>query len=143
MSVTLETLGLHYDSIWCVDFEYNTGISGADAPSPICMVAHELFSGETVRKWLWDGAVTACPIPTNSRCLYVAFYASAEITCHLGLDWPVPERILDLYAEFRCIANSLANFLAAPPEGKTKGRHRYSLLNCMRSFGLGAAAVVV
>lgn len=141
MSVTLETLGLHYDSIWCVDFEYNTGISGADAPSPICMVAHELFSGKTVRKWLWEGSVTNCLIPTDSRSLYVAFYASAEITCHLGLGWPVPARILDLYVEFRCIANSLANFLAAPPEGKTKGRHRYSLLNCMRSFGLGAAAV--
>ncbi len=143
MILTLDNLRQHYDSVWCVDFEYNTGISGADAPSPICVVAHELFSGNTIRKWLWDGdgAVTSCPIPTNSRCLYVAFYASAEITCHLGLGWPVPKRILDLYAEFRCTANSVANFQIASVEGKPKGRNRFDLLNCMRTFGLGAEAV--
>jgi hypothetical protein len=141
MSLTLDNLGQHYDSVWCVDFEYNTGISGADAPSPICMVARELFSGQTIREWLWDGPVTACPIPTDNRSLYIAFYASAEITCHLGLGWPVPTRILDLYAEFRCIANSATNFQIASPEGKTKGRNRLGLLNCMRTFGLGAEAV--
>lgn len=141
MSVTLDNLRRHYDSVWCVDFEYYTGISGADAPSPICMVAHELFSGKTIRVWLWGGAVTACPIPTDNRSLYIAFYASAEITCHLGLGWPVPTRILDLYAEFRWTANSVANFQIASPEGKTKGRNRFGLLNCMRTFGLGAEAV--
>ncbi len=141
MSLTLGKLRQHYDSVWCVDFEYNTGISGADAPSPICMVAHELFTGATVRKWLWDRPVMDCPIPTDDRSLYVAFYASAEITCHLGLGWPIPARILDLYAEFRCVANSLANFQVTSVEGKTKGQQRFSLLNCMRSFGLGAEAV--
>lgn len=138
---TLEILREHYDSVWCVDFEYNTGISGADAPSPICMVARELFSGKTVRKWLWGGAMATCPIPTNERCLYVAFYASAEITCHLGLGWPVPTRILDLYAEFRCIANSKVGFQIASVEGNSKGASRFDLLNCMRTFGLGAEAV--
>ena len=141
MSLTLGKLRQHYDSVWCVDFEYNTGISGADAPKPICMVAQELFTGATVRKWLWDGLVTGCPIPTDDHGLYIAFYASAEITCHLGLGWPIPARILDLYAEFRCVANSLANFQVTSVEGKTKGQQRFSLLNCMRSFGLGAEAV--
>ena len=137
----LEDLGAHFDSAWCVDFEYHTGASEADAPNPICMVAHELFTGETVRRWLWDGRATNCPVPTDSRSLYVAFYASAEITCHLGLGWHVPARILDLYAEFRCLANSLVNFSPAPMEGKTKRGHRYSLLNCMHSFNLGAESV--
>jgi hypothetical protein len=31
----------------------------------------------------------------------VAYYASAELGCCLALGWPMPARILDLYAEFR------------------------------------------
>jgi hypothetical protein len=33
--------------------------------------------------------------------LFVAYYSSAEIGCHLTLRWPVPERVLDLFTEFR------------------------------------------
>jgi hypothetical protein len=40
--------------------------------------------------------------------LFVAFYSSAEIGCHLALGWPVPERILDLFVEFKCATNGLA-----------------------------------
>jgi DNA polymerase-1 len=120
MSLIVNHLRSHFDSVWGVDFEYNTGDSEADAPKPICMVAHELFTGASIRKWLWDGTATECPIPTDDRSLYVAFYASAEITCHLGLGWPIPARILDLYAEFRCVANSLANFQVTSVKGKTR-----------------------
>src|SRR5262249_37442678 len=34
-----------------------------------------------------------------------AYYASAELGCHLALNWPMPSRILDLYAEFRNLTN--------------------------------------
>ena len=33
--------------------------------------------------------------------LFVAYYASAELGCHLSLGWPMPARVLDLYVEFR------------------------------------------
>ena len=82
MSATLDNLRQHYDSVWCVDFEYNTGISGADAPSPICVVAREFFSGQIIRTWLWDGPAIPCPVNTDERSLYVAYNASSEITCH-------------------------------------------------------------
>ena len=39
--------------------------------------------------------------------LFVAYYASAELGCHLALGWPMPERILDLYVEFRNPTNGL------------------------------------
>ena len=61
--------------------------------------------------------------------LYVAYYASAEIGCHLALDWPMPERILDLYVEFRCQTNG-----ATLPCGK-------SLLGALTYHGLGAIDV--
>ncbi len=40
--------------------------------------------------------------------MFVAFYASAEISCFLALGWKLPERILDLFAEFRAGTNGLS-----------------------------------
>src|SRR5262249_51409183 len=37
----------------------------------------------------------------------VAYYASAELGCHLALNWPMPARILDLFAEFKCLTCGL------------------------------------
>jgi hypothetical protein len=54
--------------------------------------------------------------------LVVAYYAPAEIGCFLALGWPVPTRIIDLYAEFRRETNALA-----VPEGRglaALSRHR-------------------
>jgi hypothetical protein len=70
------------------------------------VAARELRTGRLVRHWLTDGPVS-CPYPTGPDSLYVAYYASAELGCHLALGWPMPERILDLYAEFRNHTNGL------------------------------------
>jgi hypothetical protein len=88
--------------IWCVDFEFNGG--PGNHPVPVCLVARELHSGRTIRQWQ-DEFGSEPPYPTGPHTLFVAFYASAEISCHLALGWPVPERILDLFTEFRCLAN--------------------------------------
>ena len=45
------------------------------------------------------------PYSVGPDSLFVAFYASAEIGCHLALGWPKPARILDLFTEFRCHTN--------------------------------------
>jgi hypothetical protein len=37
----------------------------------------------------------------------VAYFTSAELGCHLALDWELPARVLDLYVEFRRITNGL------------------------------------
>jgi len=39
--------------------------------------------------------------------LFVAYYASAELGCYRVLGWPMPERILDLFTEFRARTNGL------------------------------------
>ena len=49
----------------------------------------------------------APPYATDANALFVAYYASAEIGCHLALGWPVPERVLDLFTEFRNQTNGL------------------------------------
>ena len=53
-------------------------------------------SGKTI-----SGAVGMPPYPIGPDVLFVAYFASAELGCHLALGWPLPARVLDLYAEFR------------------------------------------
>jgi hypothetical protein len=81
-----------------VDFEFiaTTG----ERPVPVCMVAHELRSGQRWRLWQ-DQLGSAPPYQTGPDVLLVAYYASAELGCYRALGWPTPTCILDLFAEFR------------------------------------------
>ena len=92
--------------IYCVDFEFSA--PPGERPRPICLVATEYRSGVTMRLWEDDlRQRRQVPYPTTSDCLFVGYYASAEIGCHLALDWPVPLSVLDLYGAFRNQTNGL------------------------------------
>jgi DNA polymerase I len=95
---------LPFREVWLVDFEFRAG--PGDNPTPVCLVAKELRTRRVIRLWE-DEFGAAPPYPTGPETLFVAYYASAEIGCHLALDWPVPARVLDLYAEFRCLTNGV------------------------------------
>jgi hypothetical protein len=69
------------------------------------MVAKELTTGATMRLWRDELCGPPPPFLTEPGALFVAYYASAEISCLLELGWPLPARILDLFAEFRCVTN--------------------------------------
>jgi DNA polymerase-1 len=95
-----------WEQIWVVDFEFHQ--PPGYQPSPICLVAKEVRSGREIR--LWGDELTSLPSPPyaiGAKSLFVAYYASAELTCHLALGWPMPAKVLDLYAEFRNVANGL------------------------------------
>jgi DNA polymerase I len=85
-----------------VDFEF-TAITG-ERPTPICLVAHERRSGRRFHIFQDQFGITP-PYGTGPDVLFVAFYASAELGCYRALGWPMPERILDLFAEFRVHTN--------------------------------------
>lgn len=114
----------HYRQVWAVDFEFCA--APGERPAPLCVVARELRTDKMVRCWLADGAPDAPPYPTGPDVLFVAYYASAELGCHLALDWPMPARVLDLYAEFRNRKSGLS-----VPCG-------YGLLGALAYFGLDA-----
>src|SRR5262249_18508715 len=118
----------HYHHVYRVDFEFTA--PPGERPQPICCVVHEQHSGQTERYWLADGTAGAPPYDTGPDCLFVAYYASAELTCHLALGWPMPERILDLFTEFRCLTNGL------PTAGGN------SLLGALAHCGLDGLAAV-
>jgi DNA polymerase I len=93
--------------VWLVDFEFRS-LPG-ERPDPICMVAHELNTETTVRWWQDDlRGAAGPPYGTDAGSVMVAYYASAEIGCHLALGWPLPANVLDLYPEFRTLTNGLA-----------------------------------
>ena len=100
---------LPFREIWAVDFEF---IAGPGArPDPVCLVARELRSGCLIRLWQDQlRALAQPPYGTGEDSLFVAYYASAELGCHLALGWPLPCRILDLFVEFRNKTNGRALF---------------------------------
>ena len=112
-----------YLEIWAADFEFMVG--AGERPVPVCLCARELRSGREVRLWQ-DEFGQLPPYPTGAHSLFVAYYASAELGCHLALGWPMPERILDPFTEFRCRTNGLET-----PAG-------VGIIGALTAFGLDA-----
>lgn len=95
-----------YREIWAVDFEFGCG--DGERPQPRCMVARELRTGKLLRLWAEElQALDGPPFAIDPQAIYVAYYASAELGCHLALSWPMPNRVLDLFAEFKCLTSGV------------------------------------
>ena len=118
---------LPYREIWAVDFEF--GSEAGERPDPVCLVAWELKSRRKIRLWR-DQFGAAPPYPTGSDVLFVAYYASAEISCHLSLGWPVPQRVLDLFTEFRNHTNGTPTVSGA------------SLIGALAYYGLDSIGTI-
>ena len=116
-----------YEEIWSVDFEFIA--RPGERPDPVCLVAHELRSQRLVRQWRNEFSPRP-PFRLDERVLYFAFYASAELGCHIALGWPMPANVLDLYAEFRNATNG--RYLPAGP----------GLLGALAYYGLDHIAAI-
>jgi DNA polymerase-1 len=112
-----------FREIVLADFEF--AVTPGNRPEPVCLVARELKSGRRFRIWQ-DQFGPAPPFATGPDVLFVAYYASAELGCYRVLGWPMPERILDLFCEFRARINGLDT-----PAGN-------GLLGALAYFGLDA-----
>jgi DNA polymerase-1 len=102
-------LGLPFDEVWFVDFEYHPadGVEGS-RNVPVCMVARELGSNRLLRLWRDELLeLDEAPFRTDANALFVAYTNSAEMSCFLELGWKMPERSLDLYIEFLVEINGL------------------------------------
>jgi DNA polymerase-1 len=110
-----------FREIWTVDFEFSAPLG--ERPSPVCLGAWKLKSGRKICLWR-DQFGPVPPYPVDAGVLFVAFYASAEIGCHLALGWPAPARILDLFTEFRNTTNGLETVAGS------------SLIGALAAYGL-------
>ena len=113
-----------FNKVWLVDFEFSA--PPGERPRVLCLVAREYRTGQTIKLWEDDlRSMDRPPFSIDTASLYVAYYASAEISCHLALGWPLPKNLLDLFAEFRNNRNGLQ-----VPCG-------FGLLGALAFYGLG------
>jgi DNA polymerase I len=96
---------LPFATVWVLDFEFNA--PPGERPNPLCMVAREARTGQTIRLWQ-DQFGSAPPFSVGRDAVIVAFFASADLGCFRALDWPTPVNILDPYIEFRNRTNGLS-----------------------------------
>jgi len=115
-----------FREIVVADFEFTA--PPGERPVPVCLVAHELRSGRRFRIFE-DQFGPLPPYVTGSDVLFVGFYCSAELGCYRVLRWPMPERMLDPFVEFR----NLTNGLPTPAGAK--------LLGALTYFGLDTTGV--
>src|SRR5581483_7001512 len=112
-----------FQEIWLADFEYGSVPGGR--PDVRCLVAKEIHSGRVIRMWEDElHKLAAPPYSIGPESLFVAFFATAELTCHLELGWALPANVLDLYVEAKNLRNGQASSLPN------------SLLGTMTYFGL-------
>jgi DNA polymerase-1 len=77
---------MQFREVWSVDFEF-ISLPGEN-PMPVCLVAHELDSGRQIR--IWEDKLKDMHLPPyaiDEGALFVAYYASAEMGCHISLGW--------------------------------------------------------
>jgi hypothetical protein len=118
-----------FSSVWAVDFEYTQ--PDGWRPSPICLVAIEANSGETIRLGPDQlRELKQAPFDVGPNSLMVAYYAAADAGCFLSLGWPRPANVLDLYAEYSCRTSGLPT-----PAGR-------GLLGALAHHGLGGIGFV-
>jgi DNA polymerase family A len=120
---------LPFREIWMVDFEFLS--EEGEHPIPICLVAWELRTKRQIRLWR-DEMGPSPPYDISRDSLFVSFSSTAELSCHLALGWPLPERVLDLRIEFL----QAINFTPRSPSNGNGEKKRSSLLHAMTYYGL-------
>lgn len=91
-----------FDEIWVVDYEFfNANGNSGNIQIPVCYCAKEIYSGKILKEWIYGTNDNSPKYSTEDNSLFVAYFSSAEVGCHLTLNWSKPRNIVDLYAEFR------------------------------------------
>ncbi|HEU5115186.1 MAG TPA: hypothetical protein VFT74_00775, partial [Isosphaeraceae bacterium] len=90
-----------FREVWLTASE--SAATPGERADPVCLVGRELRSGQSFRlcrEAFWDRRTP--PYSVGPTTLFVAYDSSWELAAHHALGWPMPERVLDLSAEFRC-----------------------------------------
>jgi DNA polymerase I len=107
-----------------------------ERPIRVCIVLRDYRTKETIRLW-HDELGPSPPHSTAPNTLFVAYYAPAEMGFYRVCGWRPPERILDIYIEYRnrfnCLSTIVDQKLYEEDEEKIK---KYSLVGALTQFDL-------
>lgn len=87
--------------LWLADFRYDR--EPGERLKPSSLIAKEHRTGKLVR--LERSKLSSDPPYQIGPDALLVCYDASQLGCHLALDWPVPARVLDLKAEFRCLTS--------------------------------------
>src|SRR5262245_30465861 len=90
---------------WLVEFRQVR--QPGERSSPLELTAKELGIGKLLRLEQEDLYRSGPPYSPDADTLFVTYDAPVALGCHLALGWPIPARVLDLHAEFRCVTAGL------------------------------------
>lgn len=95
--------GRDFVAVWVV--EVFCARSDGENPEPLCIAATDLVSGRSVRAWLSEGGLCGPPFFLSHSDLLVCLPAIPLVISFVSLGWPLPNQLIDLHAEFRCLTN--------------------------------------
>jgi hypothetical protein len=119
--------GWPFRKIYLIDTEFYA--PAGCRPLPLCIVIQDILSGQIIRQWLADSPTAGCPFEPGPDVLHVNYLNSAEQGVYLAMGWELPQRQIDLHAEFRLLTSGVQ--LSKGPDGKY-----HSLLCALHHFGL-------
>jgi hypothetical protein len=107
---------------WVIDSEYRQ--PWGERPTPHCIVARCIITGEEIRYWCGGGIWLPCPFRLDGSELFIAYAADAEMGCFLQLGWSIPPCILDLFPEYLRMQN-----------GRPREHRKDGLIDALAHFG--------
>jgi hypothetical protein len=89
-----------FRQVWLIEFQVDQ--SPGEHPRPLRLVATVYRSGRSIQLVEEQVRRSGPPYPLGPDHLFVTYDTPVALGCHLALGWPLPARVLDLHAEFRC-----------------------------------------
>jgi hypothetical protein len=136
--------------VWSIDFEFRPHPTRPWGYEVVCMVAHDIISGQVIELWLDGVENPECPFSMAKDEMFIAYSAIAEATSFLSLGWPRPIRMLDLMVELVCATNGLGKLISdefeVDPDDPKQRRQptelrEPELLTALAFFGLPAISM--
>jgi hypothetical protein len=128
-------LGLPYDPLLCVDFEFKA--SKGERPDPTSLAVRDLRTGKEFC-WRRERLGSTPPFDVSEKSLIFGFAVDAELGCFDALGWTPPANTIDLRIEWKMRVNYTPRLTLSKEERK----HWGSLPFVMNYYGLDAMDVV-
>jgi hypothetical protein len=128
-----------YAEIWNIDFEFKQPEDSSERPWPLCMVAREFHTRRELRLWRDDLLkLRSAPFNVGDHSLVVAYAVAAEASCFLALGWPLPQNVVDLYAEHLLDINGMGMPRTAYTLIGAMSRHRLPVMSATHKEAMRA-----
>ena len=112
----------NYRYVISVDSEYR--FTEGNSPSVVCFVYQDIKTGESFN---CTSAADILDLPwPHDEAVYIVFNATAEASCWLVWNIPLPGYVIDLWAEYKNLIQ----------DGIKREKGYYSLLNCCHRIGV-------